>query len=98
MNEPTHILHWVPGYLVKGGADWGDGWWELQTIAAYESGEPQQDPEWTLEDEPRDVDAGDFTDWISRPLCSSSRYLVIAVGPAKARRAGLGAPLTVGGK
>jgi hypothetical protein len=60
----THILHWVPGYLVKGGYDGGDGWWELQSITGYESGEPQADEDWYLEDEPRDIDAADFTEWI----------------------------------
>jgi hypothetical protein len=49
----THILHW------------GDGRWELQSIAGYASGDPQTDPEWTLEGEPRDIDAADFTEWMS---------------------------------
>lgn len=65
MNEPTHILHWVPGYLVKGGCDWGDGWWELQPLADYEAGEPQGNPDWYLEGEPRDIEADDFTEWIA---------------------------------
>jgi hypothetical protein len=64
----THILHWVPGYLVKGGCDWGDGWWELQPLSAYEAGEPQLDPDWYLEGEDRDIDADDFTEWIAEML------------------------------
>jgi hypothetical protein len=58
----THILHWVPGYLVRGDCD---GWWELQPAAAYDVGEPQLDPDWYLEDEPRDIDAADFAEWIA---------------------------------
>jgi hypothetical protein len=61
----THVLHWVPGYLIRGGAVWGDGWWELQSIADYDAGEPQTDPAWMLEAEPRDIDADDFTEWIA---------------------------------
>jgi hypothetical protein len=61
----THILHWVPGYLVRGGCDWGDGWWELQSVTDYESGEPQLDPEWVIEGEDRDIDAAEFTGWMS---------------------------------
>lgn len=63
MSAPvTHVLHWVPGYLVRGGSD---GWWELQPVADYDAGEPQLDPDWYLEDEPRDIDAADFTEWIA---------------------------------
>lgn len=61
----THVLYWVPGYLVKGGCEWGDGTWELQEIASYEAGEPPSSPDWGMEGEPRDIDANDFTDWIA---------------------------------
>ena len=63
--DPTHIMHWVPGYLIRGGADWGDGWWDLQDIASYEAGRPQLDPDWSIEGESRDIDADDFTEWIA---------------------------------
>jgi len=62
MADPTHVLHWAPGYLVKSSHD---GWWELQDIASYEAGEPQEDLHWALEFEGRDIDAADFTEWIA---------------------------------
>jgi hypothetical protein len=59
MNEPTHILHWVPPYVD------GEGTWELQDIASYEADEPQLDPEWSLPGEPRGIDGGDFAAWMA---------------------------------
>jgi hypothetical protein len=61
MNAPTHILHWVPGYLNSD----GNGLWELQHLADYAAGLTQLHPGWRLEDEPRDIDAADFTGWIA---------------------------------
>lgn len=59
MTAATHVLHWIPPYVD------GTGTWALQDIDAYEAGEPATDPAWLLEDEPRDIDASDFTGWIS---------------------------------
>jgi hypothetical protein len=58
-REPTHILHWVPPYVDRDG-----GCWDLQTLADYDAGVEQTDPEWQLDGEPRDIDANDFTGWI----------------------------------
>jgi hypothetical protein len=65
LDGVTHILHWVPGYLVKGGCTWGDGTWELQEIVSYLAGEPLTSPGWDLDGEPRDIEADDFTEWIA---------------------------------
>jgi hypothetical protein len=65
LSKPTHVLHWVPGYLIKGGAVRGDGWWELQTVDDYEADELQTDPDWILEGDGRDIDAAEFTEWIA---------------------------------
>jgi hypothetical protein len=59
-GKPTHVLYWMPPYLTGTRS----GWWDLQDIASYEAGQPQLDLEWALEDEPRGIDAADFTDWI----------------------------------
>ena len=55
----THVLHWVPPYVD------GEGTWELQTCADYDAGKLPSRPDWMLESEPRDIDAGDFTGWIA---------------------------------
>ena len=56
----THILYWVPAEV-----NGADGEWGLTDIASYEAGVPQSDPEWIIDDEPRDIDAGDLTEWIA---------------------------------
>jgi hypothetical protein len=53
-GKPTHVLAWVPGYLVKGGA----GFWDLQDAAAYEAYEPG--PQWPGIDLPRDATVTDL--------------------------------------
>ncbi len=63
-TNPTHVLHWVPAYLVRGSFD-GDGWWKLQSLATYDAGEPQLDPDWYIEGEGRDIDAAGYTEWIA---------------------------------
>jgi len=61
MADPTHVLHWVPGCLVKS----SHGWWELQDIAEYDAGVPQLHPDWLIAGEGRDLDAADFAGWIA---------------------------------
>lgn len=58
-TNAIHVLHWVPPYVG------GEGTWELQDIASWEAGDPPVDPGWGMEDEARDIDANDFTEWIA---------------------------------
>lgn len=60
--EPTHVLHWVPGYVTSTGC----GTWELQDVAAYEAGEPGgRDPE---HDAPRDAPAAELALLVAEQL------------------------------
>lgn len=59
---PTHVLHWVPGYVTSTGC----GSWELQDAAAYRSGAPGYGC--PLLDAPRDEPAGSLTLWAARQL------------------------------
>jgi hypothetical protein len=59
---PTHILHWVPGYVTSTGC----GSWDLQDAAAYEAREPGgRDPEY---DAPRDTPAAELALWAAGQL------------------------------
>lgn len=59
---PTHVLHWVPGYLSSDGL----GCWELQDVTAYEAGEPGgSGPQLNV---PRDMAAADIAPWVASLL------------------------------
>jgi hypothetical protein len=62
--RPTHVLHWVPGYLNSAGC----GSWELQAAADYEAGKPGgSDPGY---DAPRDAPADSLALWVAGQLGS----------------------------
>ena len=52
MNEPTHVLHWIPPELERTrkwfgrqASEWGH--WELQPLEAYEAGRHESDSDFT---------------------------------------------------
>jgi hypothetical protein len=59
-TAPTHVLHWVPGWLNSDGLSL----WELQDAAAYIAGEPYNGSDPQLYDWPRDAADYDLAIWV----------------------------------
>lgn len=59
---PTHVLHWVPGYVTSTGC----GSWELQDAAAYQDRRPDGDDPWHAA--PRDAPAAGLAAWVAGQL------------------------------
>jgi hypothetical protein len=60
--EPTHVLHWVPGYLNSD----GQGCWDLQDAAGYERGDGGAGCPRTYDT--RDAGAAVLTGWVCAQL------------------------------
>jgi hypothetical protein len=63
MSEYTHVLAWMPPFLLPRGFV---GYWDLQTLADWEDGTPQGICG-TL-DLPADADAGYLAEWAAAQL------------------------------
>jgi len=59
----THVLVWVPPYLLEGG---GDGGWDLWVLRDFETGTTRDYPPGT--DLPRDTDPGLLAQWVAAHL------------------------------
>jgi hypothetical protein len=59
---PTHVLHWVPGYVTRTGC----GSWDLQDASLYEAGEPGYGC--PVHDAPRDAPADSLAPWVAGQL------------------------------
>lgn len=63
-TEVTHVISWLPGYLVAGASP---GFWELHTIADYWAGEPPLCDDWYA-DLPRDAGEQTLAQWAASTL------------------------------
>jgi hypothetical protein len=63
-TEVTHVLAWLPPYLIAGSRT---GWWDLHTLAAYEAGEPPAEWAQGLDDN-RDAEECCLEDWVQDRL------------------------------
>ncbi len=75
----THVLAWLPPHLIT---EDRHGWWELHQREAYDTGEPQKDPDMCLTTA-RDAPVAGLEEWVAGKL---GRPVALAPGTLQIRR------------
>jgi hypothetical protein len=75
-GKVTHVLAWVPGYLIEDpSGKCSDGYWSLQKADDFDGGEPFPGGKWAL-GEPRDASLATLAGWAKSRLWARSLTLV----------------------
>jgi hypothetical protein len=75
-NTVTHVLAWVPGYLVEDpSGECPDGYWSLQKADDFDEGLPSPGGKWAL-GEPRDASLATLAGWAKGRLRTKTLTLV----------------------
>jgi hypothetical protein len=64
VNEPAHVLAWLPAWVFENQDDGPD--WDLQTVANHEAGTPQ--PDYDSPGLPTDASVDELTEWVEQQL------------------------------
>jgi len=66
-DDDGYVLPYLPPCLIDDDSGSRTGWWDLQTVACFNAGDPPPAGEWSLEG-PQDVPAATLTAWAGRVL------------------------------